>query len=68
MTNKYIVRPFMVFNSRLELIRDLCSIECPECKHEMTVAKDGWSAIVCLGCKAELYLKHKAPKELTNGQ
>lgn len=67
MTKKYIVDRYMVFNSRLELIWDLCTIKCPGCNHEMTVAKKGWSAIVCLSCKAELYLKHTAPKEIQNG-
>ena len=47
---------FVISSSRGELIRDLCSVICPGCKNKHTVAKDGWSAIVCLSCKAELYI------------
>jgi len=56
MTKKYTVKKWMIFNKRGELIRDLCSVICPGCKNEHTISKDGWSAIVCLKCRAELYI------------
>ena len=67
MTKKYTVKKWMIFNKQGELIRGLCSVICPGCKNEHTVAKDGWSAIVCQSCKAELYLEHTASKEIQNG-
>jgi ribosomal protein S27E len=35
----------------------LCDVICPECDSKMRISHVGWSAIVCLGCKTELYKK-----------
>ena len=42
------------------LLPVVIEIECPECDHTDRVAANGWSAIVCRGCKIEL--EHPYPE------
>ena len=40
------------------LLPVVIEIECPECGHTEQVAANGWTAIVCRGCKVELEHPH----------
>lgn len=44
---------------------DIILITCPECAHSVLVADNGWTAILCQGCRGTLYRDALSAKEDT---
>lgn len=44
---------------------DIILITCPQCAHSVLVADNGWTAILCQGCKGTLYRDALSAKEDT---
>jgi transposase-like protein len=67
MTKKFIIKRYIVFNRNNKIVKGICSVKCPACKHYHQLSKYGWTAIVCQGCQAELYLEKHAPEDAQHG-